>query len=336
MTVPGSNKSSNQTKFRVLALVVSLLLHVLGYSTWKIGQKEGWWRELTAPRWLQAIVKPLIPPAPQKPPDDSPSQTSLAFVEIDPATATTTPPPKPMFIAAQNTVAGNPDPKIDSQMPQIDGNQDRYLKIAPNGLRQPQQPVPEPPPVAPSQPTPPAKENTPPTAVRPGNTVEEPPNDKTQPGKAQITEQKKPEAPPKQPRPRTIAEARSRLGTPGQRSRNEGGVNNITTDVSVDAKGTPVGDYMDKFVEAVRSCWYDLLQNESPDVTGRVVLHFRLMTDGSIKNMLVVKSEVTQTLEMACERAVTKPAPFEKWTSAMRAEVADDHYDITFTFYYEP
>ncbi len=340
MTVSGSKQSSTQAKFRVLALVISLLLHVLGYSTWKIGQKQGWWRELAVPRWLQAIVKPLVPvaPVPPKPPQDSSSQTTLAFVEIDPDTATPAPPPKPKFMAAENTVAGNPDPKTDSQMPQIDGNQDRYLKITPSGHRQPQQKTPEPPPVPPSEPAPStATENTPPKAIPRGNTSDEPSNGKTQPGKAQSAEQKKPEAPPPKPRrPRTISEALAERGTPGQRSRNEGGVNHITPGVSVDALGTEMGRYMEKFVDAVQSCWYDLLQNESADVTGRVVLHFRLMPDGSVKNMSLVKSEVTQTLEIACERAIAKPAPFEKWTPAMRAEVADDHYDITFTFYYEP
>jgi outer membrane biosynthesis protein TonB len=77
------------------------------------------------------------------------------------------------------------------------------------------------------------------------------------------------------------------------------------------------------------------LENKSADIPGKVVLHFRLHPDGRISDMKVLRNEVSDLLQIACERAVLDPK-FKKWPNEMRLALPNDFYDITFTFYYEP
>src|SRR5947207_2695296 len=98
VTVSGANDANSHSKLLVWALVLSLMVHVTGYSVWKVGQKQGWWKEMAVPRWLQGVAKPLIPPELKVIPAIQPApQTQLHFVEVDPALALDKPPPDPMF-----------------------------------------------------------------------------------------------------------------------------------------------------------------------------------------------------------------------------------------------
>jgi hypothetical protein len=103
----------------------------------------------------------------------------------------------------------------------------------------------------------------------------------------------------------------------------------------LDVKGTPAGDYMQRMSDAVQSRWNKLLEDQSADVTGKVVLNFKLHPDGRVTDMKMVQNEVTDLQEATCERAVMDPAPYEKWSREMRLSLPTDSYDITFTFYYE-
>jgi len=85
----------------------------------------------------------------------------------------------------------------------------------------------------------------------------------------------------------------------------------------------------------VQDRWWKLLEDQTADVTGKVVLHFQLHPDGRVSDMKMVQNEVTDLEEATCERAVMDPAPYEKWTREMRLSLPSDSYDITFTFYYE-
>jgi hypothetical protein len=60
-----------------------------------------------------------------------------------------------------------------------------------------------------------------------------------------------------------------------------------------------------------------------------------LHPDGRISDMTVLKNEVSDLLQMTCQRAVLDPK-FPKWPREMRLDLPNDFYDITFTFYYEP
>jgi outer membrane biosynthesis protein TonB len=77
------------------------------------------------------------------------------------------------------------------------------------------------------------------------------------------------------------------------------------------------------------------LETQSADINGKVILRFRLHPDGRISDMTVLKNEVSDLLQMTCQRAILDPK-FPKWPREMRLDLPNDFYDITFTFYYEP
>jgi hypothetical protein len=243
-----------------------------------------------------------------------------------------------MFQGAKNTLAANREIKAPSERPNIEGLQEKYLKTTENAKSTPQTAAPTPPP-SPPQPQITARENTPKQSYTPGDLAMARPSDKAQTGKtdAETGDQAQPQPQP-QPayqKPRTIAEALARSGNPGQLTRQAGGVSRISPDVSLDVQGTPLGDYIARMVDAVQSRWYKLLEGQSPDVTGKVVLHFQLHPDGRVTDISAVQNEVTDLLELKCEQAIREPAPYEKWPREMRLALPSDSYYITFTFYYE-
>jgi hypothetical protein len=336
VTVSEPNATSSPEKLLLRALILSVLLHLLILSVWRQGQAQGWWRNLTMPHWMQWVSKAMMPVAPKKPALDLPSQSQLTFVEVDPALATPEPPKKPMFQGAKNTMAANREIKVPSELPNIEGRQEKYLKTTENAKPTPQPAAPAPPP-SPPQPQDTPRQNAPKQSYTPGDLALARPSDKPQDGKtdAQAGDQAQPAPQPAHQKPRTIDEARARSGNPGQLTRQTGGVPHIKPESSLDVKGTPLGDYISRMVKVVESHWYQLLQDQTPDVTGKVVLHFQLHPDGRVTDMKMVQNEVGALLEATCERAVLDPMPYERWPREMRLGLPSDSYDITFTFYYE-
>jgi hypothetical protein len=338
VTVSDVNDTSSTEKFLLRALIISLLVHLLVFSLWRVGLAQGWWNNLVMPRWMQRVSKAMMPSVAKKPALERPSQTQLTFVEIDPALATPQPPKKPMFQGAQNTVAANQEIKVLSPMPNIDGRQEKFLKTI-EDAKPKTKPQPAPAPATPSQPQITASRSAPRQSYLPGDLAMVRPSDKAQEGKGeaeagdQAAAQRQPL--PEHQRPRTLAEAQSRNGNYGPQTHHVGGVGNVSPDVSLDVQGTPLGDYIADMVDAVRAHWYQLLENKSADITGKVVLRFRLHPDGRVSDMTVLQNEVSDLLQMACERAVLDPK-FKKWTREMRLNLPNDFYDITFTFFYEP
>jgi hypothetical protein len=338
VTASESNESSSTEKLLVRALILSVLLHLLILSVWREGKAQGWWRDLAMPRWMQWVSKAMMPSALKKPAPDNPSQSQLTFVEVDPALATPEPPKKPMFQGAKNTLAANREIKVPSEMPNIDGHQEKYLKTTENAKPTPQKAAPTPPPTPP-QPQITPRQSAPKQSYTPGDLAMVRPSDKLQDGKTDAEAgkqtQPQPQPQPAHEKPRTIAEALAKSGNPGQLTRQAGGVGRINPESSLDVKGTPLGDYIQRMVKVVQSHWDQLLVDQTPDVTGKVVLHFQLHPDGRVTEMKMLQNEVTDLLEATCERAVLEPAPYEKWPRQMRLDLPSDSYEITFTFYYE-
>jgi hypothetical protein len=351
VTVNDVNDTSSTEKILIRALIISLLLHLLLFSTWRVGVAQGWWRNVAIPRWMQRVSKALLPVVPKKSPADIPAQTELTFVEVDPALAKPLPPKKPMFQGAQNTVAANREIKELSVMPNIDGSQEKFLKTIEDAKPKPKpvpvipaqpqtapvQNVPKPSPAAPAQPQTTPVQSAPKQSYAPGDLAMARPSDQPQEGKrdADASDQAQPQPQPAPTRPRTLAEAQAKNGIVGPPTHNVGGVRNVTTDVSLDVQGTPLGDYLGLMVETVRAHWYQLLETQSADINGKVILRFRLHPDGRISDMTVLKNEVSDLLQMTCQRAILDPK-FPKWPREMRLDLPNDFYDITFTFYYEP
>jgi hypothetical protein len=332
VTASEFNDTDSTEKLLLRALILSLVLHLAVYGTWRAGDSRGWWRNLAMPKWMQLVSKVLVPAVPKKPSADLPSQTQLVFVEVDPSLATPEAPKAPKFIGARNTLAANPEIKVPSDKPNIEGRPEEYLKTTPNVKPQHQ---PEPATQPPPQPQIAAAPSAPRKSYVPGDLALARPSDKAQEGKSETESAAQAEPQPAYQRPRTIAEALARNGMPGEKSRQAGGVNRVRPDSALDVKGTPIGDYLQQMADAVQQRWDQLLKNQTTDTYGKVVLQFRLHPNGRVTDMKMVRNEVSNLLETTCEQAILDPAPYQPWPREMRLDVPTDYYDITFTFYYE-
>lgn len=116
----------------------------------------------------------------------------------------------------------------------------------------------------------------------------------------------------------------------------DGGVHRRRVYSSLDTKSTPFGAYDRALIEAVQQRWYDLLDSQrfALDRTGRVTLHFRLKSDGSVEELAIVANDAGATLGYVCEESIMDVAPFAKWPPDMRRMIGENFRDLTFTFIY--
>jgi hypothetical protein len=256
-----------------------------------------------------------------------PREIPLQFIDVSPAQTAPEPPKDPKYYSNKDSVAANPEPQVDTEVPKIDGKQTQVAKTedVPRVTPAPLQPTPPPS----REPQPPEEEQKPKLAEPPGDLALA----KAEPAP------RKDEGQAEQPRPRRISEALARQMTrqtlTGQKMKQEGGVKRRLEISSVDAKATPIGDYDYALIEAVQQCWYGLLdaQRYASDYRGKVVLQFRLHHDGSVTELRVVENSAGPIPGLICETAVDKPKPFEKFPVPMRRMVGDTR-EIQFTFYY--
>ena len=260
-------------------------------------------------------------------------EVPLMFVETDPAQAPTEAPKNPKFYSSHNSVAANPDAQIDTDAPKIDGTQTHVPKAetAPRLKSLPLQPsAPKP---APPEETAEAKPKG--GGPKPGDLAL---NNRPMPKPDQsATEGDANETPaiPHQ-RPRRLADVPEAL-IAGEKMKQDGGVKRHHTAPSFEAIGTPFGEYDARIVAAISQHWYDLVDNQavSHQLTGKVVVEFRLNYDGRITDMKVIENDVDEMLKLLCQEAIRDPAPYERWPSEMRRMMATDYREIRFTFYYE-
>jgi hypothetical protein len=105
-------------------------------------------------------------------------------------------------------------------------------------------------------------------------------------------------------------------------------------DSSLDAIKTSYGDYDRDFIDAVRTRWYQLLENHSADRSGKVVVEFHLHPDGRVTDLNIAQNEMTDLLGLICAQAIREPAPYRPWPEEMRRDFPQEFRDVTFTFYY--
>jgi hypothetical protein len=336
--------------FLVWALVISLLIHLLSFGVWKLGKGLGWWRNIELPQWMQLVPKSAVKPLAKKIPArlQATEQTPLLFVDVDPAMAAPEPPKNAKYYSSADSVASNPAKKIPSDIPLITGKQDKVLKttepLKPKAQPlQPSPPVPQKTEVAEAKAPVPEKPQTaeakplPKKSDVPGDLAMAKPRDKVidKGGQAETQPTDPVPAPPKHTRPRTLAEALQHQGLQGEKMRQDGGVNHISLngESSLDVKRTVLGDYDRDMIAAVDARWHALLADRETFVPGKVVLEFKLHTDGRITDMKVTSNEVTDLLSLICEQAVLDPAPFKPWPDKMRQEISAPR-DVVFTFFY--
>lgn len=334
VTVTAADDRRFTEKLILRALIISLVIHLLAFFTYKIGLSQGWWANWQMPRWMQVVSRALIPPIPKKEAIITPQPVPLMFVETDPANAIPEPPKAAKFEGAHNTIAANPQIVKPSDVPNIRGRQTKVLKTT-EDARPKAQPI---------QPTPPPR---PQTTVRvahaqktytPGDMAMASPTEKAQESKQSDSETVKNVEPQPQPvhhRPRTLAEAMQREGTLGQQAFQNGGVGHVALTSSLDVKSSALGDYEGVMVDAIRTQWYKLLENVPWNASGKVVVNFKLYPNGRVDQVVLAHNEVTDELANFCESAIIDPSPFGPWPTQMRLDIPKDYLDLQFTFYYD-
>lgn len=311
----------------VRALVISLVLHLIGFGTWKYGQAHGWWREAHLPNWFKRanneVVKKLAKTEPDKPKE--PKQITLTFVDVDPTMSVAEPPKDAKYTSSANTIASSPK-KTNSELPDLNGKQQKVLKTTENAKAEPKaqplQPTPKPLPQRP-------KPMPPPQSYTPGSLVMAKPSTNLLESKSS-----EPEAQPRR-RPRTVAEAKAMRGIAGEKMQHEGGGPHVGLQSSLDVKRTITGDYDRMFVDAVQARWDSLLQEHPATLVGEVKLEFKMHYDGRITDVKMTHNTVDQFLALLCQKAILDNVPYPPWSRDMRRELSGDTRDVTFTFYYE-
>jgi outer membrane biosynthesis protein TonB len=346
------------------AFALSLLFHALLFVTLELGFQTGLWNVTFLFPKRQIQIDPrlarLMAEAQKRKQQQQEQEMPLVFLDVDPSQATAEAPKDAKFYSALNSRAANPDTTLDTPLPKIEGKQERVPQTLNRGRPEPQplqpQPAPTPPPqpqVAETKPEPeppprepkPAPEPEPPPqpTVHPGDLAMAKPADKppTETERAQSLERSQRVERVERPNPapqriRRLAEARQQKGISGEKMKQPGGVKRFALDSSFDVRATPFGAYDAAIIEAIRKHWYDLLDNRdfAANYSGKVVVEFRLNSDGRVTDMKVNENDVTEILALFCQRAVQDPAPFAPWPPDLRRLVGKEYRDVRFTFYY--
>ena len=349
-----------------IALLVSLLLHLYVWLMAVLVQaalQNGW-----LPRWLEKAVQPVaanILPVlktngtntPVKPPE-SWQEIPLQFVEIDPATTSEDAPEQTPYFSTANTRAANPNPTPSQQSrPRVDGTRQNALKTF-DTPRPAEKAVPQ---QAKASPTAPeeaqqrkaqeareAQTKVEAPSVAPGETLqakatpqttqlEKPSNQPPQPAQEAQQAQTEQTATPKRRSPKRLSEVMPIRGSVvGEKMKQEGGVNRMAVESSLDVKSSPLGDYHYRMVIAVQQQWYRLLEERryALERIGKVVISFDLHSDGTVSGLTTKNSDVGEVLSFLCELSVLQPAPFGRWPPEIRRTIGGDVIPVTFTFNY--
>jgi len=339
------------------AFVISLLLHLFAYGAWQVADRVVLKRRSLVSELKSALdnprVKLVLEPRADlaKPPNDEKKPPlPLTFVDVDPSTMSKEPPKDAKYYSAISSIAANPNPKRDTDRPEIDGKQSKITRtfdasqtvVKPTQVEEPPAHKPEslakPAPETPKQLAKAQPKSEPKQTLQPGRTSPLQPAPSPNPNATGAADTLRPETAPEPPRerPRTVAAAKAQLGMiAGERMRQEGGVRQSGR-VALDVKGTPFGGYDAELIAAIQSKWYYLLEQTGTgnNRTGHVVLEFKLHHDGSVSGMNEVESSVGEFLSVICQKAVLDPAPFRKWPTEMRLLFKQDYREVRFTFYY--
>lgn len=288
-------------------LVASLLLHLLIWGGYTLGQKYGWWDPLHWPAWMhrQPKLVALVQPQVQQ-------EEPIEFVSVDNPSKEA--PKKAKFYSSQNSRAADQTNQRDTDRPKEDGRKTEAMTMR-DQLRPDF-----------NKPKPPEPKQT---------EQEQKPVQKEQKAGDITMGKPQPEQPPA--RPRTLAQARAMEHlTPGVKAQMDGGALRRQVQSSLDAIGTPFGQYDAAIVDAVTQYWYNELDSQkfALDRSGKVVVQFRLNDDGSVTEVQEMQNTVGFELGLVCQDAITGPAPFGKWPEAMRQYFGRNYRIITFTFDY--
>ena len=315
------------------AFVFSLSAHLLIFGAYQAGKRLQWWQKIPLPAWMQKhgmLTEVLKKKAPSQPLRLD-SQVPLVFVEVSPAQASPEPPKETPFYSDKDSLAANPQPDKQLDIPKIEGTQTKVVKtedVPRHKEFTPLQPAPPPPQPQEAKREVPKEEQE--TKVKPPET----PGDLAMAKPEPVPKKNEPAEPP-HVRPRTLAQWAQQHPDqmPGPKMKQEGGVKRRLEIGSLDAKGSELGEYDRLLIAAIQQRWYGLLDERSYSTGGKVVLHFCLHSDGRVTDVQVAENTAGAVLGYLCERAVCDPAPFAKWPEHMR-RILGSTRNIQFTFYY--
>jgi outer membrane biosynthesis protein TonB len=304
------SRLSEERQYMLLGLASSLGLHLVFLGVW-----------LSMGALLLAVNRSTLEElaAAQERARQAEENTPLMFVEVLPEQATVEAPKQAEFYSTANSQAANPEAEVETNVPKIDGPQDKVMRTVEN--LQPRvenlQPAPQAPP-----------EELTAEPVPPGNSTPERAGDLAFVRPAPANEQTE------RKRPTRVAQVRPQSTLlAGQRMRQDGGVKR-RGHVSLDAKATPFGAYDAAIIASIQQRWYDILDEGGSTRSGKVGVEFRLHHDGRVTDLRVVDQDVGELLTLFCRRAISDPAPFAPWPMEMRQMVGRDYRDVRFTFYY--
>lgn len=136
----------------VVALCLSMSLHFLFYGIYRAGNAFGWW-DVSLP-FLQRILTKMnssmvdpeeIAEALKRQQELAEQEIPMMFVDVMPDQASTEAPENAKFYGAVNSQAANADADIESDVPKIDGDQEKIVKtvdVAQNSIQMPVTPTP--------------------------------------------------------------------------------------------------------------------------------------------------------------------------------------------------
>jgi outer membrane biosynthesis protein TonB len=320
------------------AFALSLAFHLIVFGAIETGHRFGWWKHSLLPAAF--LAKKDRPDSHRLDQEknrltDVAREVPLVFVDIDPAQAVDQPPEQAKYYSSRNTRAANRDNDAEANIPKITGTQEKVPKTVENARSQPAPLQPAPP--VETKPEPPRVERPvePKSASKPGDLAMAKSSDDPR-TKKESTEIDELRPSPPRVRPRKLDEVKmAQAGAIGEKMKQEGGARRYSVD-GLDVKASPFGSYDAFVVDAIRQCWFRLLDERdfARGVSGKVVLTFRMNSDGSVTQMDVAENEVNELSAIICQRAVQEPAKYPPWPSDMRRLVGAEFREVRFTFHY--
>ncbi len=122
----------------------------------------------------------------------------------------------------------------------------------------------------------------------------------------------------------------------GQQMKQSGGASRLSLVPSLDVRFSPFGNYDQNMILAIQRRWYDFLEQGrfAFNKAGKVVVKFKLGSDGGVRDIVVSESDVGDILSFYCSSAIIEPSPYRKWPEDMRRIVGSETRELTFTFFY--
>lgn len=298
---------------------------------------------------LQIVPTPSVATEPPQPPE---------FVETNPAAPDNTP-DTTVFFGANNQQAAQPipTPNSTSPTPAVRGDPDRpSTAIVTGNLAEPRPlPIVTPPqPATTPQTTPARKPQTPlagteelrGTAPTPGSSVAE-----AGPNPAPVTERVEGnpaatasnqftiglpvQVDPLKPRPRPTVTSQALSDVRSAPLLNNLIGSDRTGLTAYDAKWSPFGEYLQRFINTVEAQWYRIVAQSAlyPERGTHVKVVFRMNSHGEIAEILSVTSNGNRDAQASCVSAITARSPYGEWSADMVTQLGESQ-ELTLSFYY--